>query len=40
VVVVAVPVLQELVEKRCLMKCQEEEMALWVLNLGCEGEDG
>lgn len=22
------------------MKCQEEEMALWVLNLGCEGEEG
>lgn len=37
VVVVAVLVL---VEKRCLMKCQEEESALWVLNFGWEGEDG
>lgn len=30
--------LQDLVEKRCLMKVQEEERALWVLNLGWEGE--
>lgn len=33
-------VLVDLVEKRCLMKCQEEERALWVLNLGREGEEG
>lgn len=33
-------VLQDLVEKRCLMKCQEEERALWVLNLVWEGEEG
>lgn len=39
-VLVAVAVLQDLVEKRCLMKCQEEERALLVLNLGCEGEEG
>lgn len=38
--VAVVGFLQDLVEKRCLMKCQEEEMALWVLNLGWEGEEG
>lgn len=37
---VVLVVLHDLVEKRCLMKCQEEERALWVLNLGWEGEEG
>lgn len=32
-------VLQDLVERRCLMKCQEEDRALWVLNFGWEGEE-
>lgn len=39
--VAVVAVLQEdFVERRCLMKCQEEERAFWVLNLGWEGEEG
>lgn len=31
---VVVTVLHEFLQKRCLMKCQEEERVLWVLNLG------
>lgn len=40
VVAAVMAVLQDLAEKRCLTKCQEEERALWVLNLGWEGEEG